>query len=94
MVTLLFEALFSIFGKILGAILYLIPQPKFISQFLELYGGFLTVIKFGWRFVKFTFGDFTYLFTDALLLFCTLKYVLLPIVTVLRSVIAHGGGGD
>lgn len=94
MVTLLFEGLFNIFGKILSAILSLIPQPAFVSEFLGLYSGFLNVIKFGWRFVKFTFGNFTYLFTDALLLFISLKYVILPIITVLRSLIAHGGGGD
>lgn len=63
----------------------------FLTDFGTYYGEFMRYTSFGYRYIYFLFGPFAKPFLDALVTFLTLKYIVLPIVSVVRSVIAHGG---
>lgn len=91
MITLIFSAFFVILGGIIVTVIAAVGSPAFLADFGSIYGEFMGYISFGYRYLYFLFGSFTRPFLDAVVTFLTLKYGVLPIISVVRSVIAHGG---
>lgn len=91
MITIIFSALFVILGTLITIIIACFGTPGFLMEFSTIYAEFMKYISFGYRYLYFLFGNFTKTFLDALVTFFILKLVVLPIISTLRSVIAHGG---
>lgn len=72
-----------------SSVLMLFPSFDTLT-IIDYYGRFLNIVSSGWRFVYFIFGPTTSFFVNIIVMFFTLKYLVLPVVSAFRSVFLRG----